>query len=96
MGHLRILLAAGVGLRLWLPAIVLVISSMLVLLPPAGDYRHAPTASSRKGAEAVASGLSLPLGVGLTLSLLTLLLVWLGVCPTPFLDVIRAALAQFV
>ena len=51
---------------------------------------------AEKGVEAVASGLSLPLGVDLTLSLLTLLLVGLGVCPTLFLDVIRAALAQFV
>jgi len=51
---------------------------------------------AEKGVEAVASGLSLPLGVDLTLSLLTLLLVGPGACPTLFRDVIRAALAQFV
>ena len=93
MGHLRIFLAAGVGPRLWLLAIVLVVSSALGLYY---YLRIIVTMYQQPEAEPAAFRPSLPLAASLVLGLLTLLLVWLGVYPTPLLDVIRAALAQFV
>ncbi|MFN2243158.1 MAG: NADH-quinone oxidoreductase subunit N, partial [Anaerolineae bacterium] len=39
---------------------------------------------------------SLPLAASLVLTLLTFLLVWLGIYPTLLLDVIRAALGRLV
>jgi NADH-quinone oxidoreductase subunit N len=86
-------LATGVGSSLWLPVITLVVGSALGLYY---YLRIIVTMYQQPAAEPVVSRPSLPLAGGLVLGLLALLLVWLGVYPAPLLDVIRAALAQFV
>ena len=89
------LLAVGVGSSRWLLVIGLVVSSALGLyyyLRIIVTMYQQPEA----GTEPATSRSPLPLAGGLVLGLLILLLVWLGVYPTPLLEVIQTALAQFV
>jgi NADH-quinone oxidoreductase subunit N len=93
------LLAVGVGSRLWLLAIGLVVSSALGLyyyLRIIVTMYQQPEAAAIAETEPAASRPSLPLAGGLVLGVLTLLLVLVGVYPVPLLDLIRAALAGLV
>jgi len=86
-------LAAGVGSALWWLAITLVLSSaiglyyylriIVVMFQPAPPQEEGPLLAP-----------TLPLAAALVLALLTFLLVWLGIYPTFFLDLIRAALGS--
>jgi NADH-quinone oxidoreductase subunit N len=89
------LLAAGVGSSLWLLVIGMVVSSALGLYY---YLRIIVTMYQQPEAEPApaAPRPSLPLASGLVLGLLMLLLVWLGVYPTPLLEMIQTALAQFL
>jgi NADH-quinone oxidoreductase subunit N len=81
------LVAAGVGSALWLLVIVLVVASAIGLFYylriVVAMYQPPP-----EGAPAPAR-VSLPIAGSVTLAVLTLLLVWLGVYPTPFIQMIQ-------
>jgi NADH-quinone oxidoreductase subunit N len=80
--------AAGVGAYLWLQVIVLAISSAIGLFY---YLRVINTLHTReKGEKIRVSAASLPFGAGLALAAIALLLVFLGVYPSPLVDIIQA------
>jgi NADH-quinone oxidoreductase subunit N len=80
--------AAGVGAYLWLQVIVLVISSAIGLFY---YLRVITTLHTRgKGEKIRASAATLPFGAGLALAAIVLLLVFLGVYPSPLVVLIQA------
>jgi NADH-quinone oxidoreductase subunit N len=88
-------LAAGVGSALWWLVLVLVVGSAIGLyyyLRVVVVMYQQPQPLEERSVIAA----PLPLAAGLVLALLMLLLVWLGVYPTPLLDVIQAALGALV
>jgi NADH-quinone oxidoreductase subunit N len=80
--------AAGVGAYLWLQVIVLVVSSAIGLF----YYLRVINAlhTREKGEKIKASVVSLPFGAGLALAVIALLLVFLGVYPSPLVVLIQA------
>jgi NADH-quinone oxidoreductase subunit N len=88
------LVAAGVGSALWPLVIILVVTSAVGLFYylrlVAAMYMQPP----REEVSVVASSLSL--AGSLVLAALMLLLVWLGVYPAPFIDMIQATAARFI
>ncbi len=85
-------LAAGARARIWFPVVVLVVTSTLGLFyylrVIVAVYAREPA-----GAAAPASP-ALPIAGAVALAGLAVLLVWLGVYPTPLLQLIRAAVAS--
>ncbi len=80
--------AAGVGAYLWLQVIVLVVSSAIGLFY---YLRVINTLHTReKGEKLRVSAATLPFGAGLALAAIVLLLVFLGVYPSPLVDLIQA------
>jgi NADH-quinone oxidoreductase subunit N len=80
--------AAGVGAYLWLQVIVLVISSAIGLFY---YLRVINTLHTReKGEKIRAAAVSLPFGASLALAAIVLLLVFLGVYPSPLVVLIQA------
>jgi NADH-quinone oxidoreductase subunit N len=80
--------AAGVGAYLWLQVIVLVVSSAIGLFY---YLRVINTLHTReKGEKIRVSAASLPFGAGLALAAIVLLLVFLGVYPSPLVEIIQA------
>jgi NADH-quinone oxidoreductase subunit N len=80
--------AAGVGAYLWLEVIVLVISSAIGLFY---YLRVINTLHTReKGEKIRTAAVSLPFGAGLALAAIVLLLVFLGVYPSPLVVLIQA------
>jgi NADH-quinone oxidoreductase subunit N len=88
------LVVAGVGAALWPLVIILVVTSAVGLFYylrlVAAMYMQPP----REEVSVVASSLSL--AGSLVLAALVLLLVWLGVYPAPFIDMIQATAARFI
>jgi NADH-quinone oxidoreductase subunit N len=88
-------LTAGVGSALWWLVIILVVGSaiglyyylrvIVVMYQQPLPHEERPTLAA-----------SLSLAASLLLTLLTFILVWLGIYPTPLLDIIRAALGVLV
>jgi len=82
------LLAAGVSSSLWLLVFSLVVSSAIGLC----YYLRIIVAlfARPKSEVAAAPAEPVPFGTGLALAVLTVLLVWLGVYPGPFLNVLAS------
>jgi NADH-quinone oxidoreductase subunit N len=80
--------AAGVGAYLWLEVIVLVISSAIGLFYYLSVINTLHTRG--KGEKIRASAVPLPFGAGLALAAIVLLLVFLGVYPSPLVVLIQA------
>ncbi len=81
------LIAAGVGSSLWVLVISLVVSSAIGLYY---YLRIIVTLFARPENEAAAPAEPVPLGTGLALTLMTGLLLWLGVYPGPFLNLLAS------
>jgi len=79
------LVAAGVSASLWLPVVVLVLTSGIGLF----YYLRVVVAIFARQPQAAAPPAALPLAGGLTLAGLTVMLVWLGLLPSPLLEFIR-------
>jgi len=94
------LLAAGVGSSLWLLTILLVINSTIGLFyylrVVVAIYSTVPVGP--RGEQAVPSASRLTVAESLTggvvLAVLTILLVWLGMYPTPLIGIIQSIVAQ--
>lgn len=89
------ILAAGVGSALWLLVLTLVVSSAIGLY----YYLHLVVVMFMQPSPGEArpiAAVSLPLAASLTLAALTLLLVWLGVYPTPLIDIIQTTVANLI
>lgn len=88
-----ILAAAGVASDLWLPLIVLIVGSVI------GVFYYARVAIMlffRPQEEAPAATFSLSRGSTLLLALLTLVILWLGVYPSPVLRLIAAMVERLI
>jgi len=89
------LVATGVGSALWSLVIILVVISAVGLFYylrlVAAMYMQPP-----QEAEVSVVASSLSLAGGLVLAALTLMLVWLGVYPAPFIDMIQATAARLI
>lgn len=92
MGKFYVLMA-GVGSALWLMAIILVVNTMIsfyyYLRIAFMMFRDAP-----EGEAAPVAAPSLSFMGGATLAVLTLLLVWIGVYPGPFIHTIQSMVAK--
>ncbi len=84
-------LAAGARARIWFPVVVLVVTSTLGLF----YYLRVIVAiyAREPGDAPPAASPALPVAGAVALAALAVLLVWLGVYPTPLLRLIRAAVA---
>ncbi|HEX2237441.1 MAG TPA: NADH-quinone oxidoreductase subunit N [Gammaproteobacteria bacterium] len=85
--------AAGIDAALWLLVVVLVVTSMIGLyyyLRIIVALYSAPAETADMEPQAASSALT----GGIILAALTLLLIWLGVYPTPFIDLISAIAAD--
>jgi NADH-quinone oxidoreductase subunit N len=90
-----LIVTAGIGSALWLLAISLVASSAIGLY----YYLRVIVTMSQRPPEAEqtsAAAPSLSLASGAVLAALTLAVVWLGVYPSPLLDLIQAAVARLI
>jgi NADH-quinone oxidoreductase subunit N len=96
------LLAAGLGSGLWLLAVMLVLNSTIglfyylrvVIAMYATAPAQPPGLEARPGVSRLTAAESLT--GGLVLAALTLLLVWLGVYPSPWIRIIESMVAQVV
>jgi len=79
------LVAAGVSASLWLPVVVLALTSGIGLF----YYLRVVVAIFARPPQAAPPTAALPLAGGLTLAGLTVMLVWLGLLPSPLLEFIR-------
>jgi NADH-quinone oxidoreductase subunit N len=83
------LVVAGVSASFWLMVVVLVLTSGIGLF----YYLRVVVAIFSRQPQTPVATTVLPLAGGLTLAGLTLLLVWLGVLPSPLLEIIRTMIA---
>ena len=79
------LVAAGIKAALWLPVVVLALTSGIGLF----YYLRVVVAIFAKPPQAPAPAAELPLAGGLTLAGLTIMLVWLGLLPSAMLEMIH-------
>ena len=79
------LVAAGVSASLWLLVVVLVLTSGIGLF----YYLRVVVAIFARPPQAPAPIAALPFAGGLTLAALTVMLVWLGLLPSPLFELIR-------
>ncbi len=84
-------LTAGVGSAEWTLVVVLVINSALGLF----YYLRVVVAMLSPVAEVSLSPARLALAAGIVLSLLTLVLIWIGVYPSPVMQIVHDAVAGF-
>ena len=99
------IVAAGVGSALWLLVVLLVVNStiglyyylrIVVAMYRTPENKTGERTTGLTPAESPISTFSVSLVSGVVLAALTLLIVWLGVYPAPFMRVIKAAVDTLV